>query len=88
MKKEFFKKIVEKCDVPGEVVFDVPYISVAGDFSATIENYRGIIAFEETEIKINTKNAIIKVSGEELSLLHITDEIISVSGKLKSIEFI
>ena len=88
MIKGFLKGMLTKTDVPGEVLFDVPYISVTGDFSVTVENYRGIIAYEETGLKINTKSAILKIEGEALTLLHITDEIICVSGKIKSLEFI
>ena len=88
MKKKVEPKALMGNILPGEVMFDVPYISLSGDFSCSIENHRGIIAYDETSVKINTKSAIVKICGEELCLSHITDEMISVSGKIKSMEFI
>ena len=69
-------------------MFDVPYITMAGDFSFTVENYRGIIAYDSSEVKINAKNTIIKLKGENLVLTGITEDIISVTGKIKSFELI
>ncbi len=80
--------MLEKTEVPGEVLFDVPYVTMAGDFSFTVENYMGIISYEPEEVKINTKTAIIKLTGESLVLSLIREEMVSVSGKIKSFEFI
>lgn len=86
------KKKQKNSDAPSElpcaVMLDVPYISMAGDKEVTVENYRGIISYESSGVKINTKDKIIKIDGENLTLSHITDEIISVSGKIVSLEFI
>ena len=88
MKKGMLTEVLKKSDIPGEVLLDVPYITLAGDFSLTLENHRGIIDYETTGIKINTKSAIIKISGENLSLSNITDEIITVEGTVKKLEFL
>ena len=88
MKKGFLSGVFKNADMPGEIMFDVPFIAISGDFSVTIENYLGIISYEEGEIKINTKSAIIKITGDNLSIGHITDEVISVSGKIESLSFI
>ena len=55
MKKGFLSGVFKNADMPGEIMFDVPFIAISGDFSVTIENYLGIISYEEGEIKINTK---------------------------------
>ncbi len=69
-------------------MFDVPYITLAGDFSFTVENYMGIITYGADELKINTKTAIIRLTGTDLVLSVITEDMISVSGKIKGFEFI
>lgn len=86
--KNFFAGAIKKTDLPGEVMFDVPYITLAGDFTFTVENYMGIITYMSDELKINTKTAIIKLTGEDLELSVINEELISVSGKIKGFEFI
>lgn len=74
--------------LPAEVMADVPYITLAGDREVTVENYRGIISYDENGAKINTKEKIVKISGEGLVLSHITDEVITVSGKIVSLELV
>lgn len=88
LKKGIFSEAIKKADLPGEVILDVPYMTLSGDFDFTVENHRGIIAYENSEIKINTKNAILKIEGEKLCISNITDEIISVEGKIRKLEFI
>ncbi len=79
---------VKESIIPSEVMFDVPYITMAGDVDLTVENYRGIISYESDSVKINTKTNILKVEGENLTISCITEDIISVRGKIKIVEFI
>lgn len=75
-------------DMPEEVKLDIPYITIAGDRSVTVENYCGIISYESESVKINTRQAILKIEGGDLYLSCITDELISVAGQVKKVEFI
>ena len=88
MKKDKILKALTGSGIPGEVLLDVPYITMSGNFSCYIENHIGIISYDDGCIKINTKNAIIKINGEDLCLSGITDEIISVTGKIRNVEFV
>ena len=54
----------------------------------TIENYRGIISYDPNSVKVNTRGKIVKISGENLTLSHITDEILSILGDVSGVEFI
>lgn len=74
--------------LPTEVMADVPYITMAGDREVTVENYRGIISYDANGVKINTKEKIVKIAGEGLVLSHITDELITVCGKILSLELV
>ena len=83
------KRLVDaEAEISPEVMLDIPFITISGDMKFFIENYLGIISFSEKDVKINTKSAIVKITGENFSLYNITDEFISVGGKIKAIEFI
>ncbi len=88
MKKKLLEKGMELLDLPKEVSFDLAYITMSGNLSITVENYRGIISYDDKSLKINTKDCILKVEGENLVLSLITEEILSVSGIIKKVEFI
>jgi sporulation protein YqfC len=88
LKKKIFEKGMELLDLPKEVSLDIAYITMTGNLGITIENYRGIISYDDKALKINTKDSILKVEGEEMVLSLITEEILSVSGIIKKVEFI
>lgn len=79
-------------DVPAElseaVMHDSVCIMIAGEREVTIENYRGIISYDPNSVKVNTRGKIVKISGENLTLSHITDEILSILGDVSGVEFI
>lgn len=88
MKKKMLEKGMELLDLPKEVTLDIAYITMTGNLGITVENYRGIISYDDKSIKINTKESILKIEGEEMVLSLITEEILSVSGNIKKVEFI
>lgn len=81
------KKFADTLELPDEFVYDVPKISILGFSGIEIINYKSIIEYEEEKIRINTKDKIISISGEKLEIKNITNEEISISGKIKGVVF-
>ena len=52
----------EKFDLPKDVTMNLPKITIIGNSEITIENHKGIILFERSIIKINTKDKIINIA--------------------------
>lgn len=51
-----------------------------------IENYKGILDYEDFYIRVNTFIGIININGFKLQLNQLTDEAISITGKIESID--
>ncbi len=79
--------LAEKLDLPKDVILNLPKITIIGNDEITIENHKGIILFERTIIKINTKVKIVDIEGEDFEILYIGDSTITISGKFKSISY-
>lgn len=79
--------LAEKLDLPKDVMLNLPKITIVGDNEITIENHKGIILFERTIIKINTKVKIVNIEGEDFEILYIGDSTIAINGKFKSISY-
>lgn len=79
--------IVEKFDFPKDVIMDVPKILIIGDQEITIENHKGIIAFERTVIKINSRFGPITINGDNFEILYIGTSTTTISGKFKSVVY-
>lgn len=82
-----FSKINEILEIPKEVSTDIPKITIIGFQEMLIENYKGILEYDEIFIRISTHIGIIDISGLNLSLNQMTEDDILISGKIENIEF-
>lgn len=80
--------LIEKLDLPKDVLLDVPKIIVTGRNEVTIENHKGIMVFERDKIKINTNMSPIEINGSEFEILYISASTITIKGYFNSIEYV
>ena len=90
MKKKTKKAehIAELLDMPLDVMCDLPRTEIIGRSKVYIENFRGILDYNESCIKINTSAGILKIDGDELIIESITDEGVWVKGIIAVVSFI
>ena len=80
-------KVNEILDLPMEVGTDIPKITMTGFNEIIIENYKGILEYEEFFIRISTYIGNININGFELKLNQMTDESVNITGKIENIDF-
>ena len=85
-KKRRLTKINDILEFPKEIGSNNPKITMIGFNNLLIENYKGILEYEEFFIKINTYIGIININGFNLELNNLTDDDILVTGKIDSID--
>lgn len=78
--------IDEILEVPKEVTTGLPKITILGFNEILIENYKGILEYEEFFIRVNTHIGIININGFNFNLKQMTDEDLLISGKIENIE--
>lgn len=78
-------KIVDILNLPKDVMLDIPIMYIEGKDSLHIENYKGIIEYNDNTIRIKTKVGIIKLIGTALYIELIESDEIIIKGILKSI---
>lgn len=79
-------KINQILEMPREIDNKEPKITIISFDEILIENYKGILEYEEFFIKVDTEIGIININGYKLTLEQITDEDIGIKGTIKSIE--
>ena len=91
MKKKSGEKamrIADALDLPLDVMCDVPRTEIMGKERINIENFRGILDYNENCVKINTTSGIIKIDGDGLLIESITDEGVCIKGTVIRLEFV
>lgn len=81
------EKVLNKLEFPTDVVLDLPKIIVVGNKEITIENHKGIMAFDNNMIKINSRIGAVIVMGEKFEILFIGENTITISGIFKKISY-
>ena len=51
-----------------------------------VENFKGILEYEDFYVRINTYIGVVNINGFELKLENISDEDIKVTGKIESFD--
>ncbi len=87
MKKKKQSKFNRMLDMPMEISSNKPKLTIIGFEELLIENYKGILEYEEFFIRINTYVGIININGFELELDEMTTDDLIIRGKIDSIDF-
>lgn len=82
-----FNRVNELLDLPREVGTDIPKITMVGFDELIIENYKGILEYEEFFIRVSTYIGNVNINGFELKLNQITDESVKINGKIENVDF-
>ncbi len=83
MKKKRLDKLLE---IPEEVYSNVPKITIVGFNEIVLENYKGILEYEEFFASISTHIGVININGYNINLEKMTNDDIKITGKIESIE--
>ncbi len=79
--------LIEGLDLPGEIVFDLPRITLLGQLQLTVENHRGLLEFLPERVAIGTRDGLLVVLGRDLRLGVVRDGEITVTGLLTEVRF-
>ena len=86
MKKRGLRKIDNILEMPREIYTNEPKLTIVGFNEVIIENYKGILEYEEYYVKINTYIGIVNINGYNLNLEKMTNDDIKITGKIESVE--
>ncbi len=81
-KENKFDKLL---DIPKEITTNIPKIIINGFEEILIENYKGILEYEENLVKIASYVGIININGIDLKLNQMKDDTVSIFGQIDSI---
>ena len=86
MKRKVKTKLSKILEIPREISENTPKLTILGFDEMLIENYKGILEYEDFFIRVKTEIGIININGFNLNLNQITDEDILVKGNIENID--
>ena len=80
-------RLDEMLEIPEEVASKEPKITIMGFKKMLIENYKGILEYQDFYIRLSTYTGIMNINGFNLSVKEMTTEDVQITGKIESIDF-
>ena len=81
------EKLADAVDISKDVILDTALIRMIGSRELTIENYKGIVEYTERCIRVKTKQNMLKVTGTNLEIKTITQELLYITGRITCFSF-
>lgn len=81
------ERLVTAANMPKDVVLGASVITILGTGEICIENYRGIIEYTDTLIRVQTKSKQIRLMGKNLTIEYYTNDEMKITGCICSLEF-
>ena len=81
------RKLDEILEIPVELSTNNPKITIVGFERVLIENYRGILEYQDYFVRLSTYIGNVNINGFNLKLEEMTTDDLLVTGKIDSIDF-
>lgn len=82
------ERVADKIDISKEIILDVVLVNLIGDRELTIENYKSIMEYSDTNIVIKAKPYNVKVVGTGLEIRNINRELLYITGRIYEFNFL
>lgn len=85
--KKKIKNLTQTLSIPQDVINGSTIITIIGKTEIIVENYRGIIEYNDKVIKIGTKNGSIEFQGERFLIEYYTNDEMKIRGRISEIKY-
>ncbi len=83
----FKNKISETVNMPKDVLANLPILKIWGDSEVYIENFKGILEYIDSNIRVQTKTGKIAINGIRLNIEYYSNDEMKITGIIKCIEY-
>ena len=87
MKKKPKEALAKGLSLPRDVVFGDFIITLTGNEQVMIENYKGILSYEENQIAVQGNHVVLRIIGTNLVIQYYSMEIMKVTGEITRLEY-
>ena len=87
MKKNQKETFINHLELPKDLMLGAAIVTVTGRQEVLIANYKGILEYDDSFIRIQTKNCRIVISGSHLAIEYYTNEEMKITGFIDRVQY-
>ena len=80
--------VAELFDLPADILAGLPRLEMVGSRQLYLEHHTGLLAYTEDRIDANTSAGVLRIKGEQLTLLAMTAGELRIGGRIASVEWV
>ncbi len=84
-KESLREKMISSLELPKDLMLGAAILTVTGNQEILIANYKGILEYEDSFIRVQTKNCRILISGAHLAIDYYTNEEMKITVTITDI---
>ncbi len=81
------EQVVDSLGLPKDMMLGASIVTITGKQEAWVENYKGIIHYNEKQILLQGKTCQICFTGQCLSIEYYTNEDMKISGTIECVRY-
>jgi len=81
------EKMTSLLAMPKEIALNLPLLTATGREELNIENYKNLVEFTDTKIRIHTTAGMLTIEGQRLLLKQITSEHVLIAGTIHNMHW-
>ncbi|WP_199618746.1 sporulation protein YqfC [Paenibacillus alkalitolerans] len=86
--RKFTKWTADMLDLPQDVIFDLPRVTMIGNMQLYVENHRGVLQFTGEYLKLALSQGSMEVYGQQLSIRTILPEEMFIEGIIREVKYL
>lgn len=75
-------------DLPQDVIFDLPRITMIGNMQLYIENHRGVLQFSDEVLRLALSKGQLQIHGKQLVIRAILTKEVFIEGLIHELKYI
>lgn len=79
------EELVESLELPKDLMYGAVLVTITGRQEMLVENYRGILEYNQTHISLQTKTCRLVIHGKNLHISYYTNEEMKITGMIDSV---
>lgn len=87
MREDRKRAAVEALGLPRDVMLGDILIHFTGSYEAVVENFRSLLIYTDTYIKIKAAGCMVVFKGQRLEIETYTEDALKITGQIQSVEF-
>ena len=79
---------VERLDLPAELAYGMPQMELMGQQQFFMARHKGVLSYSTQLVEINGGSLMVRVTGQDLQLLAMTEEDLRLGGIIEKVELV